>query len=73
MDIMQSSERQKHSTQKQLKESIGMNAEETYLYCGRKNSGSLRDSGNRLFYLRNKRKLETDTSCFRISRELKTK
>ena len=51
MDIMQSSERQKHSTQKQLKESIGMNAEETYLYCGRKNSGSLRDSGNCLFYL----------------------
>lgn len=50
-----------------------MNAEETYLYCGRKNSGSLRDSGNSLFYLRNKRKLETGTSCFRISRELKTK
>ncbi len=73
MDIMQSSERQKHSTQKQLKEGIGMNAEETYLYCGRKDSGSLRDSGNRLFYLRNKRKLETGTSCFRISRELKTK
>ena len=50
-----------------------MNAEETYLYCGRKNSDSLRDSGNCLFYLRNKRKLETGTSCFRISRKLKTK
>lgn len=51
MDIMQSSERQKHSTQKQLKEGIGMNAEETYLYCGRKNSGSFRYRVNCLFYL----------------------
>ena len=50
-----------------------MNAEETYLYCGRKNSGSFRYRVNCLFYLRNKRKLETGTSCFRISRELKTK